>query len=71
STAVERVFSQGRHLLHFTPNRLLHSSTRALLCHASSWLRCDLVVRDELIDVVQTLKKKQPTGREGGQANSP
>jgi hypothetical protein len=42
STAVERVFSQGRHLLHFTQNRLSLSSTRAFLC-LGSWLRCDLV----------------------------
>ncbi|KIJ12593.1 hypothetical protein PAXINDRAFT_117928 [Paxillus involutus ATCC 200175] len=41
STAVERGFSQGRHLLHFTRNRLSPSSTRTLLC-LGSWLRCDL-----------------------------
>ncbi|KIM63441.1 hypothetical protein SCLCIDRAFT_91875, partial [Scleroderma citrinum Foug A] len=42
STAVERVFSQGRQLLHFARNCLSPSSTRAFLC-LGLWLRMDLI----------------------------
>lgn len=58
STAVERVFSQGRHLLHFTRNRLSPSSTRAFLC-LGSWLRCDLLAPEDLINVMKSLKKRK------------
>ncbi|KAG1815364.1 hypothetical protein EV424DRAFT_1348474 [Suillus variegatus] len=58
STAVERVFSQGRHLLHFTRNRLSPSSTRAFLC-LGSWLRCDLVAPEDLTKIMTSLKKRK------------
>ncbi|KAJ7491651.1 hypothetical protein B0H11DRAFT_1662187, partial [Mycena galericulata] len=45
STAVERVFSRGRHLLVFTRNRLSAKSIRKLLCFGS-WSQKDMV-RDE------------------------
>ncbi|KAG1744786.1 hypothetical protein EDB19DRAFT_1906503 [Suillus lakei] len=51
STAVERVFSQGRHLLHFTRNP---SSTRAFLC-LGSWLRCDLFAPEDLTNIMKSL----------------
>ncbi|KIK90826.1 hypothetical protein PAXRUDRAFT_78511, partial [Paxillus rubicundulus Ve08.2h10] len=57
SAAVERVFSQGRHLFHFTRNRLSPSSTRGLLC-LGSWSRCGLVVHDELFHVAKLKKKR-------------
>ncbi|KIK79307.1 hypothetical protein PAXRUDRAFT_161612, partial [Paxillus rubicundulus Ve08.2h10] len=56
-TAVECVLSQGRQLLQFTRNRLSPSSTRALRC-LGSWLQCDLVVHDELVQVVKLKKKR-------------
>ncbi|KAG0703581.1 hypothetical protein DFH29DRAFT_803320, partial [Suillus ampliporus] len=49
---------QGRHLLHFTRNRLSPSSTRAFLC-LGSWLRCDLVVPEDLIKIVKSPKKRK------------
>ncbi|KDQ49145.1 hypothetical protein JAAARDRAFT_109631, partial [Jaapia argillacea MUCL 33604] len=47
STAVERVFSQGRQLLHFTRNRLSPSSIRAAIC-LGSWGRHDLIHMPDL-----------------------
>ncbi|KIK82717.1 hypothetical protein PAXRUDRAFT_153548, partial [Paxillus rubicundulus Ve08.2h10] len=67
STVVERVLSQGRHLLHFTRNRLSLLLSRTVLC-LGSWLRCDLVVHDELVDVVKALQKKRL--RDGDQVDS-
>ncbi|KAJ7441170.1 hypothetical protein B0H11DRAFT_1749904, partial [Mycena galericulata] len=40
-TGVERVFSKGRQLLHFTRNRLSGKSVRTFLC-LGSWSRHDL-----------------------------
>jgi len=51
STAVERVFSQGCHLLPFTRNSLSPSSIRAFLCFGS-WSRCGLVVFDDVVAAV-------------------
>ncbi|KAJ6545606.1 hypothetical protein B0H19DRAFT_846600, partial [Mycena capillaripes] len=42
STGVERVFSKGRQLLHFTHNRLSGKSVRTFLC-LGSWSKHDLV----------------------------
>lgn len=58
STAVERVFSQGRQLLHFTRNRLSPASTRAFLC-LSSWLRTDLIIPDDLVSMVKQSRKRK------------
>lgn len=59
STAVlERVFSQGRQLLHFTHNRLSPSTIRAYLC-LGAWGRCDLLVMEDLLAAVTTRKRKQ------------
>lgn len=58
STSVERVFSQGRHLLPFTRNSLSSSSIRAFLCFGS-WSRCSLVVfGDVLAAMSETSWKK-------------
>jgi len=51
STSVERVFSQGRHLLPFARNSLSPSSIRAFLCFGS-WSRCGLVVLDDVVAAV-------------------
>ncbi len=53
STSVERVFSQGRHLLPFARNGLSPSSIRAFLCFGS-WARCGLVVFDDVVTAVTT-----------------
>lgn len=60
STAVERVFSQGRQLLHFTRNRLSGSCIRSHLC-LGSWFCNDMVGISELDSVVKgtSLKRKQ------------
>lgn len=52
STAVERVFSQGRHLLHHTRNRLSPASIRAHLC-LGSWGRHDLLLMDDQVAAVK------------------
>jgi hypothetical protein len=51
STAVERVFSQGRHLLPFSRNGLSPSSIQAFLCFGS-WARCGLVIFDDVLAAV-------------------
>ncbi|KAG2062710.1 hypothetical protein BDR04DRAFT_948920, partial [Suillus decipiens] len=51
STAVERVFSQGRHPLHFTRNHLSPLSTRAFL-YLGSWLCCDLVAPEDFAKIM-------------------
>ncbi|KAG1750787.1 hypothetical protein EDB19DRAFT_1628771, partial [Suillus lakei] len=57
-SSVEHVFSQGRHLLHFTRNRLSPSSTRAFLC-LGSWLRCDLLAPEDLTNIMKSLNKRK------------
>ncbi|KAG1748947.1 uncharacterized protein EDB91DRAFT_1244750 [Suillus paluster] len=52
STVVERVFSQGRHLIYFTQNRLSPSSTRAFLC-LGSW------PPEDLTKIMKSLKKRK------------
>jgi hypothetical protein len=48
STAVERVFSAGRQLLHFTRNRLNADSVRRFLC-LGTWCRAN-VIGDDIIE---------------------
>ena len=60
STSVERVFSQGRHLLPFARNSLSPSSIRAFLCFGS-WARCGLVVFDDVVTAVTTRMKTRNT----------
>ncbi|GBE82247.1 hypothetical protein SCP_0406310 [Sparassis crispa] len=57
-TAVERVFSQGRQLLHFTHNRLAPLTIRASLC-LGSWARSDLLRMEDLIAAVTPKKCKR------------
>jgi hypothetical protein len=57
STAVERAFSQGRHLLCFTRNRLSASNIQAQLC-LGSWGRCDLLLMTDLIQAVNVKKRR-------------
>jgi hypothetical protein len=58
STAVERLFSQGRQLLHFTRNRLSPSAIRAQLC-LGSWGRHDMVRLEDVLDAVVPKKQKR------------
>lgn len=58
STAVERVFSQGRHLLHFTRNRLSPLSICAHLC-LGSWGWHDLLLMEDLLSAVKSRKRKR------------
>ncbi|KIK49060.1 hypothetical protein CY34DRAFT_70720 [Suillus luteus UH-Slu-Lm8-n1] len=58
STAVERVFSQARQLLHFTRNRLSSASIRAFLC-LGSWSRHDLIDTQDFLGVVMKTKKRK------------
>jgi hypothetical protein len=58
STAVERVFSKGRHLLHFTRNRLSPSSIRAYLC-LGSWARKGLLSVDDFLNGIKGKSAKR------------
>jgi hypothetical protein len=58
STAVERVFSQGRHLLSHTRNRMKGKTLCAHLC-LGSWARKGLVDVKDLIEVIQATSKKR------------
>ena len=58
STAVERVFSQGRQLLAFTRNRLHASSVRAFLC-MGSWGRNDLIFFEDVLAGVKSSSKRK------------
>ncbi|KAG1745844.1 uncharacterized protein EDB91DRAFT_126592 [Suillus paluster] len=58
STAVERIFSQGRQLLHFTRNRLAPSTIRAFLC-LGAWGRSDLLAMEDLLASVKSQKRKR------------
>ena len=57
STAVERVFSQGRHLLPFTWNGLSAASIRMHLC-VGSWGRSDLIQVKDIQDAIKGKKRK-------------
>ena len=58
STIVERVFSQGRHVLHFTQNRLSPSVIRAHLC-LGSWARHGLVTTSDITRAIQSETKRK------------
>lgn len=58
STAAERVFSQGRHLLSFTRNRLSGRSIRAYLC-LGSWSKADLISSTELVKAINNASRKR------------
>jgi hAT family protein len=58
STAVERVFSQGRHLLYFTRNRLTPRSIRAHLC-LGSWARHDMLRWEDLLAAMTSKRKRE------------
>ena len=58
STAVERVFSQGRHLLPFTRNRLSGHSIRALLC-LGDWSRKNLVDNEIIVKALDPKNKRK------------
>ena len=53
STAVERLFSQGRQLLHFTRNRLSPDTMCSSLCFGD-WCRRELV---DMAGVIATIHK--------------
>lgn len=52
STPVERLFSQGRHLLVFTRNRLSGDSIRKFLC-LGGWSKRDLVRTEHVVEAVK------------------
>ena len=52
STAVERVFSQGRQLLQFTHNRFSGGSIRLLLCFWD-WSRKDMINTDHVVEAIK------------------
>ena len=52
STAVERVFSQGRQVLYFTRNRLSPASICSLLCFGD-WSHKDLVSMPAIIEAIK------------------
>ena len=56
STAVEQVFSQGRHILPFSCNHLSSSSIQAYLCFGS-WARSGLVVLSDVVATVSGVGK--------------
>ena len=56
--AVERVFSQGCQLLHFTRNQLSPSTIHAYLC-LGAWGRCNLLVIEDLLAAITSWKCKQ------------
>ena len=58
STAVERIFSQGRQLLSFTCNRLHPSTIRAFLC-LGSWGRNDLIFFEDVLAAVKGNSKRK------------
>ena len=58
STAVERVFSQGRQLLSFTRNHLRPSTIRAFLC-LGSWGRNDLIFFEDVLAAVKGNSKRK------------
>ena len=57
STAVERVFSQGRQLLHFTRNRLNGSFVRTHLS-LGSWFRNNLIGMSEIEPILRGSSQK-------------
>ncbi len=54
---MERVFSQGRQLLHFTRNRLAPSSIRAYMC-LGSWSKHDLLSLGDLLSALRVKRKR-------------
>ncbi|KAF8210609.1 hypothetical protein K438DRAFT_1570283 [Mycena galopus ATCC 62051] len=52
STPVERFFSQGRHLLVFTRNRLSGDSIRKFLCFGA-WSKRDLIRTEQVVEAVK------------------
>jgi hAT family C-terminal dimerisation region len=52
STAVERVFSRGRHLLPFTQSHLSGASICALLCFGD-WSRKDLIATSDVVEAIK------------------
>ena len=69
STAVERVFSRGRHLLHFTRNWLSASSLQAHLC-LGSWAQHDLYRAEDILRAVGSNKRKRLVVEENSEAGS-
>jgi hypothetical protein len=49
---VERLFSQGRHLLVFTRNRLSGESIRRFLC-VGGWSKRDIIRTEHVVEAVK------------------
>jgi hypothetical protein len=56
-TAVERVFSQGRQLLHFTRNRMSGSLFRSLICFGD-WSWKDMVNISDVVEAIRLRSRK-------------
>ena len=63
STEVERVFSQGQQLLHFTCSQLAPSSIRAYMC-LGSWSRHDLLLMGDMLSVLRVKRKRADTNED-------
>jgi hypothetical protein len=63
STAVERVFSAGRHLLPFTRNRLSGRSIRRFMC-LGDWSRKDIISTEDIVQSIQSRFKKAKRDRD-------
>jgi hypothetical protein len=63
STQVERAFSLGRQLLHFTRNRLSPRSIRAFLC-LGDWGRRELVDIKDVLEACNTKRRLQDVPEE-------
>ena len=66
STAVECVFSAGRHLLPFTQNRLSGKSVCQFLC-LGDWSRKDLIKTGDIVQAIQAKIKKAKCSHEEGE----
>ena len=57
-TAVKHVFSQGRHILHFTQNRLSPSAICTYLC-LGSWAHHGLITTSDFVKAIQSESKRK------------
>ena len=65
STAVERLFSHGQQLLHFTRNCMIH----AFLC-LGDWGKRDLIDMPEIVAVIRLGKKHAHSNSQSSESES-
>ena len=68
STTVERLFSQGLQLLHFTRNRMLPTMIHAFLCQGD-WGKRDLIDMLEIVAVIRTSRLGKKHARSNSQSS--